>query len=86
MSLRTVRLDDETEKALKHVTKKTGWSVSAALKRGVLVLNEEISHRPKVSAFEIYRRLDLGPGGYAIAPSTETSRGMQLALKRKPRL
>ncbi|HBR50639.1 MAG TPA: hypothetical protein DEA71_11190 [Nitrospira sp.] len=86
MSLRTVRLDDETEKALKHVTKKTGWSVSAALKRGVLVLNEEISHRPKVSAFEIYRRLDLGPGGYAIAPSTETRRGMQLALKRKPRL
>lgn len=86
MSLRTVRLDDETEKALKHVTKKTGWSVSAALKRGVLILNEEISHRPKVSAFEIYRRLDLGPGGYAIAPSTETRRGMQLALKRKPRL
>lgn len=86
MSLRTVRLDDETEKALKHVTKKTGWSVSAALKRGVLVLNEEISHRPKVSAFEIYRHLDLGPGGYAIAPSTETRRGMQLALKRKPRL
>lgn len=86
MSLRTVRLDDETEKALKHVTKKTGWSVSAALKRGVLVLNEEISYRPKVSAFEIYRRLDLGPGGYAIAPSTETRRGMQLALKRKPRL
>lgn len=86
MSLRTVRLDDETEKALKHVTKKTGWSVSAALKRGVLVLNEEISHRPKVSAFEIYRRLELGPGGYAIAPSTETRRGMQLALKRKPRL
>ena len=85
MSLRTVRLDDETEKALKQVTKKTGWSVSTALKRGVLVLNEEVGHRPKLSAFEIYRRLDLGRGGYAIAPSTETRRGMQLALKRKSR-
>ncbi len=85
MALRTVRLDDEAEKALKQVTKRTGWSVSATLKRGVLVLNEKVGSHSQQSAFEIYRRLDLGPGGYAIAPSTETRRGMQLALKRKSR-
>lgn len=85
MGLRTVRLDDETEKALKQVTKRTGWSVSTALKRGVLVLHDEVGRRTETSAFEIYRRLDLGPGGYAIAPSTETRRGMQIALKRKSR-
>ncbi len=83
MSLRTVRLDDETERALKQLTKKTGWSVSTALKRGVLVLRDEVGRNPQQSAFDIYSRLDLGPGGYALAPSTDTRRGMQLALRRK---
>lgn len=32
---------------------------------------------------EIYKSLDLGPGGYAIAPSTETRRGVREALRRK---
>jgi hypothetical protein len=85
MGLRTVRLDDETEKVLKQVTKKTGWSVSTTLKRGVLVLRDEVRRSGQQSAFEIYRRLDLGPGGYALAPSTETRRGMQIALHRKSR-
>ena len=85
MGLRTVRLDDDTERILKQVTKKTGWSVSTTLKRGILTLRDEVSRRPQRSAFEIYRRLDLGPDGYAIAPSTDTRRGMQLALRRKSR-
>lgn len=83
MGLRTVRLDDATEKALKFVRKKTGWSVSTTLKRGVLALSDEVGRSTSRSAFEIYRQLDLGPGGYALASSTETRRGMQLALKRK---
>ena len=33
MDIRTVRLDDDTEKILKQVTKKTGWS-SSILDRG----------------------------------------------------
>lgn len=85
MGLRTVRLDDETEKVLKQVTQKTGWSVSTALKRGVLVLRDEVGRRSQQSAFEVYRRLNLGPGGYAIAPSTETRQGVQIALRRKHR-
>lgn len=85
MGIRTVRLDDETEKVLKQVTKRTGWSVSTVLKRGVLVLRDEVGHDSQRSAFEIYRRLDLGLGGYALAPSTETRRGMQIALRRKSR-
>jgi hypothetical protein len=85
MGIRTVRLDDEAEKALKDLTRKTGWSVSSALKRGVLVLREEVGRRAQRSPFEVYSRLDLGPGGYAIAPSTETRRGMQTALRKKPR-
>jgi hypothetical protein len=85
MGIRTVRLDDETEKVLAQVTKKTGWSVSTALKRGVLALRNEVGQSSQQSAFEIYRRLDLGPGGYAPAPSTQTRRGTQMALCRKLR-
>jgi hypothetical protein len=85
VGLRTVRLDDDTEKVLKLVRKKTGWSVSTTLKRGVLALADEAGPSINRSAFDVYRQLDLGPGGYAIAPSTETRRGMQLALKRKSR-
>jgi hypothetical protein len=32
---------------------------------------------------DLYRRLDLGPGGYANVPSTETRRGVAAALHKK---
>lgn len=38
---------------------------------------------PVRTPFEIYGELDLGPGGYAIAPSTETRSGVLTALRRK---
>jgi hypothetical protein len=85
MGVRTVRLDDETEKALQDVTRRTGWSVSAALKRGLIVLRDQVMQQAQGTPFDVYRRLDLGPGGYAIAPSTDTRRGIATALRRKSR-
>jgi hypothetical protein len=85
MGLRTVRLDDKTEKVLKQVMRETGWSISAALKQGVLVLRDEVGRTRQQSAFEIYRRLDLGPGGYALAPSTKSRLGVQRKLQQKHR-
>lgn len=85
MSTRTVRLDDKTEKTLKQIVKRTGWSVSSALKKGLYLLQEDLAQSPPKSAFEVYQRLDLGPGGYAIVPATEVRRGIQLALRRKAR-
>ena len=38
---------------------------------------------PARSPYAIYDELDLGPGGYAIASSTDTRTGVRLALKRK---
>ena len=85
MSTRTVRLDEETEKILQQVLQITGLSMSAALKRGIFALRDEMTQRADRTPYEIYRTLDLGPGGYAIAPSTDTRRGVQEALKRKHR-
>ncbi len=83
MATRTVRLDDETEKILDQLVRTTGLSMSAVLKQGLIAYRERLAHPAGRSAYEIYEELDLGPGGYAIAPSTDTRRGVQEALRRK---
>jgi hypothetical protein len=83
MSVRTVRLDEEAEKALAHIVCTTGLSISGALKQGLLVLRMQLAQQAPPAPYDIYAALDLGPGGYAIAPSTETRRGVQEAVKRK---
>ena len=67
MATRTVRLDDEAEAALRQIRDATGLPIS---ERGR-------GHGPD------RRKLDLGPGGYAIAPSTSTRRGVVDAVRRK---
>lgn len=83
MGVRTVRLDEEAEKALAHIVHTTGLSISGALKQGLLVLRTQLAQPTAQAPYDIYVALDLGPGGYAIAPSTETRRGVQEAIKRK---
>jgi len=83
MATRTVRLDAETEKVLQEVREATGLPISEAFKRGLRSLQEQVRHETGRTPFDIYRQLDLGPGGYAIAPSTEIRRGVAQALKRK---
>jgi hypothetical protein len=60
-----------------------GLSIFSALKQGLLALHHQLSQQASQSPYDIYAKLDLGPGGYAIAPSTDTRRGVQEAIKRK---
>ncbi len=83
MGLRTVRLDEEAEKALEHIVHATGLSISGALKQGLLVLHEQLAQQMPRAPYDIYAALDLGPGGTAISPSTETRRGVRKAIQRK---
>lgn len=83
MATRTVRLDDETEQILEQLVHGTGLSISAVLKQGLLAFREQLAQQTHRSAFEIYQELDLGSGGYAIAPSTESRRAVQEAIRRK---
>jgi hypothetical protein len=83
MALRTVRLRPEAEKALKRIMERTGCSVSAALNDGVLVLRERLAEYQAASAWDVYRTLDLGSGGYAVAPSSRAREGVRQAIKRK---
>lgn len=83
MATRTVRLDDEAEAALHEIREATGLPISEALKRGLRYFQQRVQRGTKHRPYDIYQRLDLGPGGYAIAPSTETRRGVTEALRKK---
>jgi hypothetical protein len=83
MATRTVRLDDEAEAALSQITEATGLPISQALKRGLRSLQTEVARESKRRPYDVYKELDLGPGGDAIAPSTESRRGVREALRKK---
>jgi hypothetical protein len=85
MATRTVRLDEETEALLEKVQKDTGMSVSQVLKEGIRALDEEKSRKTLPAPFEVYRNLDLGPGGYAVAVATDVRRGVRDAVRKKLR-
>ena len=85
MGIRAVRLDERTEKALAQIVTATGLSVSAAMKKGLLVLRDEVVREARRVPYDVYEELDLGPGGYAVAPATETRRGVRSAIRRKHR-
>lgn len=85
MATRTVRLDEETEKVLQEVQEATGLPISEALKRGLRSLQEQVRRAAGRTPYDVYQELDLGAGGYAVAPSTDTRRAVREALKRKLR-
>lgn len=83
MATRTVRLDDEAEAALRQIREVTGLPISEALKRGLRSLHQRVEQESQRTPYDIYRDLDRGPGGSAIAPSTETRRAVRAAIKKK---
>jgi hypothetical protein len=82
MAVKTVWLDEDSERILTDLARDMGLSVSAVLKQGLLALRDR-RRTGCPDAYEIYRQLDLGPGGYALAPSTETRRGVEQVLWRR---
>lgn len=85
MGTRTVRLDEEAERALEEIMRSTGLSVSAALKQGLSVLREEIARSASVTPYEVFEKLDLGDGGYAVAPAREAKQSLRETIARKHR-
>lgn len=83
MSTRSVRLDQEAEQALKDLVEETGASLSTILKRGILALRDRELGDSVQSAYEIYDALDLGPGGYALAPARSSREGVREAIRKR---
>jgi hypothetical protein len=85
MAIRAVRLDDEAEATLRQIREVTGLPISEVLKQGLQSLKQQVREASERRPYDFYELLDLGPGGYASAPSTETRRGVAAALGKKLR-
>lgn len=85
MGTRTVRLDDDAEKALARLRKTTRLSISEVLKRGLQAYEQRVRHESGVRPYDVYRRLDLGGGGWSVAPAEDAKRAVREVIRRKMR-
>jgi hypothetical protein len=83
MAIRTVRLDDEAEAVLREIQRATNAPISEVLKSGLRVLQDRVRQDATSSAYEVFRQLEPGTGGDAIAPATDVRGGVRRALRRK---
>jgi hypothetical protein len=84
MATRTVRLDDEAERTLASLTRSTGLSISEVLKRGLLAYKQQAQSAPaERPPYDLYRELDLGPGGYARAAARDAKAAVRTSIARK---
>jgi hypothetical protein len=83
MATRTVRLDDESERMLAEICRARSLSVSEALKAGLHAARNELKAKPSAPPYEIYRGIDLGPGGYARAPARDAQRAIRRVLRER---
>lgn len=83
MSTRTVRLDDDAEATLTALQKQTGLSISKVLKRGLetyaTLAKDKVTEKP----YEIYRRVEPGPGNNAVDSASSTKELAVMAIRKK---
>ena len=78
--MRTVRLDDDAKSTLAALRQRTGLSISEVLKRGLEAYAASIRNEIDETPYEVYRRLDLGAGGDAVAPAKHAKTTVTEAL------
>ena len=83
MGTRTVRLNAADESKLADLCARTGLSVSEVLRRGIEAYADSVSEA--ASPYEVFRHLDLGPGGYAAAPARRAKQAATNAIRDKYR-
>lgn len=83
MGTRTVRLDDEAEKTLQRLRNVTGLSITEVLKQGLSAFEQQALEKAKRRPFDIYRELDLGEGGYAVAPARQAKSAIAGTIRAK---
>lgn len=82
MATRSVRLEDEDEANLALIKARTGLATSDVIKQSLRAFGEQVKARK--TPYEIYMSLgDLGEGGWSLGPSTEVSKYVREAIRRK---
>lgn len=83
MSTRSVRLDDEAEKALSEIVDRTGLSISDAIKQGLIVYREKSLADAVRKPADFFREFDKGAGGYAIGPARQAKTLVRQKLRNR---
>ena len=83
MGTRSVRLDDEAERALEAIVKQTGLSISDAIKQGLIKYREIALAKAKPRPADFFTNYDLGPGGYAPGPARDSGRLVKDKLRKR---
>lgn len=61
----------------------TGFSISDVLKRGLAACETQAWADPSRRLYAVYRKLDLGSGGYAAAPAWKSKSAVADAILNK---
>lgn len=81
MFIKMIPIDGRSAKLLTRIRRATGWSASEAIRRSLWTLDRQLRELAPKRAFDIYRDLDLGPGGYARGPARRSSDVARSAIR-----
>lgn len=82
MSTRSVRLDDEAESALEDIVKRTGMSISDAIKQGLVSYHEIAMANTLKRPADFFTQFDLGEGGYTIGAARDSKSLLKNKIKQ----
>ena len=83
MSTRSVRLDDEAELALAEIRRRSGQSISSAIKLSLISFRDNVLSRQSRRPSEFFFHYDFGEGGYSIGPARESRRVVREKLAQR---
>ena len=83
MTTRSVRLDDEAERALDEIRRRGGQSISNAIKLSLISFRDNMLSQQRRRPSEFFLGYDFGEGGYAIGPARESRRVVREKLVQR---
>lgn len=87
MTTRSVRLDEEAERALAEIMRRSGQSISSAIKLSLISFRDNALSLPERRPSDFFVQYDFSEGGDAIGPARESRRIVKdkLAQQRRAR-
>ena len=83
MTTRSVRLDDEAERALAEIRRRSGQSISGAIKLSLISFRDNVRSDQRRRPSEFFLQYDLGPGGYSIGPARKSRQAVREKLAQR---
>ena len=81
MTIRSVRLDKETEEILQSILSREQMTFTQAVKEGIRSLAQNMDQDAGMSPYEIFKSLDLGSGGETRVSSAQAKEGIEKILR-----